>query len=192
MTDILCQIWYISSKFPMRLVWVVEVPRLDILRISLLSILLSSLRCLPNSIGIAHTISHVDSCSTQKACGFVQRCLLVLGRLRRSHLSSVELLTDLVSRVVYVYSAALPISMSSTALSPHLNVLLVVVRLLHLLLLLASDDLGLVNALSIVMIILTLPWIEVFGEGLVLLQNAISLGTAGLVELITRHIVWST
>lgn len=188
MRDILCQIWDVSSKFPVRLVWVIKVPRLDILRVGLLSILLMRLCWLPSYIGGVHSVSHVDCSCTQKACGFVHRCLLVLCRLRRSHLSSVELLTDLVSRIVDEHSACLPTGMSSTTLSSHLDVLLIEVSLLHLLLRLTSNNLRLVNALSNVLIILTLSWIEVFGVGSVILQ-AISTRAVWLVELITRHVV---
>jgi hypothetical protein len=140
----------------MGLIRVVEVTRLDILRVLLVLVLRLLLSLMRSSVGIVHTISHVDSSGTQKACGFVQSCLMVLGRLGRSYLSSVELLTDLVTGIVDEHPTALWIAVSSTALSSHLDVLLVIVGVCHLLLS-STNDLWLVNSLSIVLIILTLP-----------------------------------
>jgi hypothetical protein len=126
------------------------------LRVLLVWVLRLLLSLMSSCVGIVHTVSHVDSSRTQKACGFVQSCLMVLRSLRRSHLSSVELLTYLVTGIVDKHPTALRTVVSSTALSSHLDVLLVVVGVCHLLLS-STNDLWLVNSLSIVLIILTLP-----------------------------------
>ena len=78
MADILGQIGNIPSKFTIGLVGVIEISGLDTLSLYLRSKASMLLRNLINCT-LVKAVSHVDSSSTKKTCGFVQSRLVLRG-----------------------------------------------------------------------------------------------------------------
>jgi len=95
---------------------------------------------------LAHIVDHVSLGLHQKACGFVQCC--ILSCLRGAHLSGIELLTDL--RLSPWIASSVRV-LVACALRTHLHVVLLVVELsvAHIALRDALDNLWLLNVCSL-------------------------------------------
>ena len=129
------------------------------------------LHCLTNCLR-SNTISHIDACSAQKACGFVQSTLVLQSSLL-CYLSRVELLA-------YLGGVASRLSVGvATARSSHFDVFLVVVIIPVPLRLLPSNrhNLWLLD-------ILTLPCEEVFGKRLIFLKDGVGIHCRSLARLV--------
>lgn len=109
----------VSAELAVRLVGLVKV-------MHLLPVCLLAEAGLLLVLALLHTLRHIDSGSTQKACGFVHN-RLILGICLR-YLGGIELLTDLASMSALVLHSPSRV-LIATARGPHLDVFFIVVVL---------------------------------------------------------------